>query len=109
MSSAAVSLYRQCIRTVPAYMADEAARSFFKLALLKEMTVKKQVTATKANNDGSSKFVLFFLKKKKEFTPVLPVPTVMLTGMRCIIADIYRVMMKAAMVVKAVVWRWHHT
>ena len=62
MSSAAVSLYRQCIRTVPAYMADEAARSFFKLALLKEMTVKKQVTVTetKANIDGSSKFVFFF-------------------------------------------------
>ena len=53
MSSSAISLYRQCVRTVPAYMADETARSFFKLSLLKEMTVRHQATAVKDDDGGS--------------------------------------------------------
>lgn len=48
-----MSLYRQCVRTVPAYMADETARSFFKLSLLKEMTVRHQATAVKDDDGGS--------------------------------------------------------
>eukprot|EP00729_Bicosta_minor_P001767 gene1767-14107_t len=53
--SATLSLYRRCIRTVPAYIGDEAARDFFKLALLKEMTVKQQVeTAESRGSSGTS-------------------------------------------------------